>query len=166
MMNVRDLNAAMLTKVGQLIDSIRPYTTPSVNKIQWKTISETVNAWRVQYSAKPFEGGCDSTAKVPGASLAHRLAKEVETVVKLLPIDASIHYKMYPNPASNVVTVNGQNQKLIQKISIYDLMGKLVLEDPTINSFQYEMQISQLPQGTYRLQIFDTSQTVTGIIPK
>jgi len=60
----------------------------------------------------------------------------------------------YPNPTSGQLIINneqaafGASQLIINKIQVFDLNGKLVLQ-PTTNSFD----ISHLPNGTYMVKV-------------
>jgi surface protein len=66
---------------------------------------------------------------------------------------------MYPNPASDVVYIDGNYSQL--KVVVYDILGKQVMNKPIKNT----MNISQLEKGIYILQLSDgTKQNTQRII--
>ena len=74
-----------------------------------------------------------------------------ETVAKL---------ELYPNPASNIVRIEGVDETLANEVMIYDLTGR------TVKKYQYcnELNISDLQNGIYLLRVmmndgsFETSK--------
>jgi glucose/arabinose dehydrogenase len=58
-------------------------------------------------------------------------------------------YKVYPNPANDVITVEGKD---IKQIQLFDMGGKIVLSANTNT-----MDISNLPQGVYQLRVNNVS---------
>ncbi len=58
-------------------------------------------------------------------------------------------YKVFPNPANDIITVEGKD---IMQMQLFDMEGKLVLT-ANINT----MDISSLPQGVYQLRVNNTS---------
>ena len=67
-----------------------------------------------------------------------------------------IQIKLYPNPASNFVSLEVPNTVEIEKLIIYDITGKLIT---TINlsSSQSRIDISNLHSGQYMAIILDKS---------
>ncbi len=63
--------------------------------------------------------------------------------------------KVYPNPASDVINITAN--QTIDKVVIYDLLGKLVLETSTTN----QIKISQLTQGVYLMKIHANNEAIT-----
>lgn len=60
--------------------------------------------------------------------------------------------KIYPNPASEVITLEGLDANSKSTLSIIDADGKIIMQTTTFNS-SYTINIKQLPQGTYFLKI-------------
>ncbi len=56
---------------------------------------------------------------------------------------------VYPNPAKNVITIDNANQSTV---SIINMMGQIVVSQ-YINSEYANIDISQLPEGTYIVRI-------------
>ena len=64
--------------------------------------------------------------------------------------------KITPNPTSNKIFLNSKNT--IQKVSIFNTIGKKVLE---VLNHQKEIDISSLPKGIYLIKIqFDTQKSL------
>ncbi len=68
--------------------------------------------------------------------------------------------KIYPNPASSVITV--ENIDLEATITIYDTLGRTVLSFINDNPISYAMDIRSLPKGLYFMEV-DTKKPVTFI---
>lgn len=73
---------------------------------------------------------------------------------------ASNHYMVYPNPTSNRLKIHYIGTKTNNQISInvYDLSGKLILEQNNRNlgsSEIIDLEVSQLAQGMYILRFID-----------
>ncbi len=69
-------------------------------------------------------------------------------------IKKNISAKIYPNPASNALIIEFEGE--IKKIIVYDLFGKEVFVNPTINSdFRTIVAINELNLGIYILQLTD-----------
>lgn len=58
------------------------------------------------------------------------------------------HVKIYPNPTNNILNIEGIELK---SVKIFDIQGKLVLEENNLN--QNQITVSSLQSGVYLLQI-------------
>ena len=56
---------------------------------------------------------------------------------------------LYPNPSSDIITINTPSGVEIKSTTLYNLLGKVVLENTKSN----EINISELPSGVYMLNI-------------
>ncbi|MDA3883298.1 MAG: T9SS type A sorting domain-containing protein, partial [Bacteroidales bacterium] len=75
--------------------------------------------------------------------------------------DASLNQlQIYPNPASNSITIDLKNNHRSLNADIFDASGKLVLST-NINGEQTKIDISTLPPGSYQLVIENTSHNFT-----
>lgn len=64
-------------------------------------------------------------------------------------------FKVYPNPATDLLTIYSENSANIQNVNIYDLQGKM------IQNIQYnysKIDISQIKSGLYIIQITTETQ--------
>jgi hypothetical protein len=79
--------------------------------------------------------------------------------VGISEVDASkASISLYPNPASEVLSVNVSNQT-IEKISVYSASGTAVYRQSDINDSEYKVNTSQLTPGFYFISV----QTNTGV---
>ena len=63
-------------------------------------------------------------------------------------------FEVYPNPASSNVNVILQNStEKIEKITIVDIMGKIVATSSNINSNQFQLNIEAFSKGMYMIEI-------------
>ncbi|MCF6356843.1 MAG: T9SS type A sorting domain-containing protein, partial [Draconibacterium sp.] len=63
--------------------------------------------------------------------------------------------EIYPNPVSNVINIAAT--QTIDKVEIYDLLGKLVLKTIHTNT----IKVNHLPNGIYLLKIFADGKSIT-----
>ena len=59
--------------------------------------------------------------------------------------------EVFPNPAKNVLNISVQKFATDTKITLYDMLGKVMLEQPLQQ--QQQLNIEQLPQGIYMLKV-------------
>lgn len=85
-------------------------------------------------------------------SLYERQYFEVNGVLGIEDQTLEIDMKMYPNPVSEYLTVNVAKENKINNIRIYDLNGKLVLQETSGN-----INMSYLNKGIY-LVVLDTKK--------
>lgn len=62
-------------------------------------------------------------------------------------------FKVYPNPANNVVTIQSGNAITATHAKIYDMGGKLLLSQKLTNSQSNMLSVAALPSGLYILNI-------------
>ena len=67
-------------------------------------------------------------------------------------------FNIYPNPAINILTIELGQLYGENIISIYNLLGQLVLSK-TINQSTNKIDISSLPNGLYLIKMFDKENT-------
>jgi len=68
------------------------------------------------------------------------------------------HYaNFYPNPSSG--TVNIQSSGIINRILIYDIVGKNVYEKNDVNSSEYALNLNYLNSGVYFVKLFIGNQS-------
>lgn len=72
-------------------------------------------------------------------------------------LQAVEQFKLFPNPATNTVTIDGDNIALIQ---IYDVNGKLIIE-----SIQNQIDVSALAKGVYSVVVItDKNRNVKKLV--
>ncbi|MBL7890709.1 MAG: T9SS type A sorting domain-containing protein, partial [Bacteroidia bacterium] len=65
------------------------------------------------------------------------------------------NFTLYPNPALDQISITSQDISTIQKISVYDLTGRLVKDVNNIHSKETAINISDLESGIYFLTVND-----------
>lgn len=65
----------------------------------------------------------------------------------------SAKFNMYPNPATNVVNITNSENMLVQQVIIYDISGKQLSTQSFNNEVQIQLNVENLPSGTYMLHI-------------
>jgi hypothetical protein len=64
------------------------------------------------------------------------------------------NFNLYPNPSNSIVQVNLQNSTdTIQKITIFDVLGKSIKTLDTIDSNSYTIDVSNFSKGIYFIEI-------------
>ncbi|MCC6838277.1 MAG: T9SS type A sorting domain-containing protein, partial [Bacteroidia bacterium] len=71
------------------------------------------------------------------------------------------NFILYPNPALDQISIASQDISTIQKISVYDLTGRLVKEISSIHSKEISINISDIEKGIYFLTLNDGKRSQT-----
>jgi len=78
-----------------------------------------------------------------------------------MPTDINV----YPNPASDIITVAVENGKRVSTINIYNMIGS-IMKVVELNGNQKEIDISELPAGSYIISVEDEKEPLTKQIIK
>src|SRR5690606_23470878 len=62
-------------------------------------------------------------------------------------------FNLYPNPATNVVTITNSENLLVQQIAVYDTTGKLITTENYNNKTEIQLNVEHLASGTYLLHL-------------
>ena len=81
---------------------------------------------------------------------------EIVSVLGLEDITFS-KFEMLPNPVESVLKIS--NNKVIDKVEIYSILGKKVFES-SFNNTKVELQLSHLAGGNYILKAYSNNRTV------
>ncbi len=65
---------------------------------------------------------------------------------------------MYPNPVDDILYIQNQNFIIIKKIEVYNILGKLVLEN---KKMVFQLIMSTLDSGLYFVKIESDKGIVT-----
>jgi plastocyanin len=79
--------------------------------------------------------------------------------VTLLNFNKGNSISIYPNPATDLVTISGAGEK--NTISLYDATGKLLLEQRSTGSGRDKLDINKFAKGIYIIRIAANTGTVT-----
>jgi minor extracellular serine protease Vpr len=130
----------MVTGVVALIFDANPYLSSSQVKQIIKSTARTDNHTGVI----PEEGSVKWGSGKLNAYAAIKMALEILGTEEISTNDFSI----YPNPATSGLSINFDGNKVIEKIEIYDISGKLIQENLNTNT----INIEKLNFGTYILR--------------
>jgi len=67
--------------------------------------------------------------------------------------DASAAFKVFPNPATDIITLQCATDKEIDKVELMDVQGKIIQVQTSGSSTEKQIDISMLQQGVYFLKI-------------
>lgn len=87
--------------------------------------------------------GCANTAS---------LSVMVNACTGLEEMNEAIMFKLFPNPTSGMVFLNGNTE--ISKIDVFNTIGQLILEKDQVHSETATLDLSQSAKGIYVLRIF------------
>lgn len=75
-------------------------------------------------------------------------------------VKGNIEMQVYPSPANAQLNVTLNSlQKPLQTLRVLDLTGRLVMEATNLNGYTQSLNVSELPQGNYLLQVSLTDGT-------
>ncbi|MCD4792525.1 MAG: PKD domain-containing protein [Bacteroidales bacterium] len=119
------------------------YAVPGIHEVAFSAYKgTTVNTIVIRFSTAVEKAG--NSGK--GIEYAYYYPGGISNV----EIIESLSFSVYPNPANDRLTIICSNEKA--KLQIYDITGRLVLEEKNANS---EINIERLPAGLYLLKIID-----------
>lgn len=77
------------------------------------------------------------------------------TNTDILSLDDSmlINLKIYPNPFDDFIEIVSSNNGLIDKVEIYDILGKSIIQEEVRQSETHKLSTDKLAQGTYIVKI-------------
>lgn len=70
------------------------------------------------------------------------------------------HMHIYPNPASDVITISGDNT-IISKVDVVDNAGKIVINESNLNKKETKLDISNLGPGVYYIRALTSKGMIT-----
>jgi len=69
-------------------------------------------------------------------------------------VERTAALKMFPNPTSDILFVQSENNHLWNSAQVYDMAGQIVLE-PSVSSDQLQINVRDLSRGAYVLMVSD-----------
>ncbi|WP_298893212.1 T9SS type A sorting domain-containing protein [uncultured Psychroserpens sp.] len=77
--------------------------------------------------------------------------------------DESINqFIIYPNPSTHIINIENQNNTHISEFLILDIKGRIIKQEKLNNETFYKIDINDLAQGTYLLEL----KTISGVFRK
>src|SRR5690606_6035655 len=62
-------------------------------------------------------------------------------------------FNLYPNPATTMVNITNNENRLVNKIEVYDTTGKLINTQNYNNEAEIQLNVENLASGTYMLHL-------------
>lgn len=92
-----------------------------------------------------------------------RCVRDVDSTTSIKESDLKINFNLYPNPANSSLTVevSPDHAHELDKIEIRDMFGRQIKIVTGINSYQKDINISNLPSGSYLLSIYTVQGNFT-----
>ena len=69
-------------------------------------------------------------------------------------------FNLYPNPATNIVTITNNANKQVQQITVYDITGKLISTHTYSSETTLQLNVENLAAGAYTLHLATAEGTV------
>lgn len=89
---------------------------------------------------------------------------ELKNEAEVSPKELDI--KIYPNPTSSILNINTNTDLSTFTVKIFDLIGRQVVPQNIVNSNSIQINISDLPNGTYIVTIESNDQKINKRIIK
>lgn len=138
-------------------------------KIQYREVGAIT--WQIKTASAPktariIKGlDCNTTYEYQIASICDGVVSAFTAIQTISTLDCKIgemqvseSLLVFPNPATNVITVNTDEEIVLGNISVTDLQGNIILQS-TANSNTFAIDISELASGTYII----IAQTLDGL---
>ncbi len=71
-------------------------------------------------------------------------------------------FNLFPNPATDIVNIRNSENRIVNKVDVYDVTGKLIDTQKFNNETEIQLNVEALNSGTYLLHL----QTNEGIAVK
>ena len=84
---------------------------------------------------------------------AHSLVQKSCLSASIEEVAAPVSISFYPNPAINNVIIKTSNNEKMNNVKIYDVLGKLLINQFINNEERYGLNVSELEKGIYYLEI-------------
>jgi lysophospholipase L1-like esterase len=132
-----------------LPESILPYISPN-SKVQLRIKAPMGgNNGLMQFF------GTENSAVAPVLDLVYG---DTPASSFLITKDVNDLIHLYPNPSSGIVILEGG--QLIEHVTVYNLLGELVMEIP-VASTRLELNLSSFPSGSYIIQLRTGGKLIT-----
>jgi Leucine-rich repeat (LRR) protein len=84
--------------------------------------------------------------------LTNKATSKFQTTLNTQDFEFSNYFNLYPNPANDILNINAVQAIEIQSLSIYDILGQLVIAVPNAKSVS-NIDVSKLRIGTYFIKV-------------
>ena len=108
------------------------------------------NEWYLMINLAITQSGPDTNTIFPNQIEIDYVRVYQENVTNIIDVNKINKYVVYPNPAIDALTINGENLK---QVKIFNIHGELVLLNNISNN--KEIDISKLNKGMYLIELED-----------
>jgi hypothetical protein len=63
------------------------------------------------------------------------------------------NFALYPNPASDIITIQNRSSEKMQRIVVYNALGQMIINQGTNNSKTHQLKLDGLANGIYTLRL-------------
>ncbi len=67
---------------------------------------------------------------------------------------------LYPNPTTDLVTIESQNNLSMEQVTVYNVLGQIVYQNVPMSQFKHAVDVSKMASGVYTIHV----QTNNGVI--
>jgi len=123
------------------------------NYLFWKETGFSYELLPYRISVRPWING--SPTNMPTAKLDNFKISAIPTLPSYLNIDEILaaKFNVFPNPASDIVTITNNENIGVQQIEVYDVIGKNIKSQEYNNENEIQLNISDLVAGTYMFHV-------------
>src|SRR5690606_12858298 len=131
---------------------VMPYYTAVINAFKNETDNNLLDKYNpknlyLQFSATVGKTTPDQNVSVKVDNIKVTALKSVPPHVLSTPTILSTQFNIYPNPAKNLVTIQGTQQQIISQVEIVDASGKIISTSVFNNQQLVNMNIENLASG-------------------
>lgn len=166
------LDAQLDESTVQMVSASHPYTLDRIgSNLSWRfeniqlpvsVSNSSVGKGYITFKVKPNSGFAigdiiPNTAAIyfdfNPAIVTNTFTTEFTAALANSQFDTN-NFMVYPNPASSTVTISLQNtSEMIEKVSIVDIMGKVVQTKSNVNTNQMILEVDAISKGMYLIEI-------------
>lgn len=123
------------------------------NYVFWKETGFSYELLPYRIGVRPWING--SPTNMPTAKLDNFKISAIPTLPSYLKVDEFLtsKFNVFPNPATDVVTITNTENINVKQIEIYDVNGKNIKSQEYNNENEIQLNISDLASGTYMFHI-------------
>lgn len=67
---------------------------------------------------------------------------------------------LYPNPTTDIVTIESQNNLSMEQVTVYNVLGQTVYQNAPMSQFKHSINVSKMASGVYTIHV----RTNNGVI--
>ena len=105
------------------------------------------------------------TTAFPNPSKLHvvrfdTIVDAIDTTISVKQLPYSLYVELYPNPATNVITINSLSGNIVQ-VQLFDMQGRPVMDRKDLQSNTAMLDLSDLQKGIYMVKVLNRERQST-----